>query len=267
MTNLNMKKAHLLKFRRALRDAKAEGSWVDPTTGEALSVFEAEDGFRGTYREVMVHEAKLVRLKTKQEEEEKALLRSQSSLAGDGEDGAGLGELPPNQRQDFAVYEVEEDGFRGSLDECLAHEDLLIKLKNPHLRASRKGEEEDTVEEETRDRSPTSAADGVGSAENQRWKAPEKSAATLLRENFFVRARRDAAEFGETTGETLGKKAFVSYLKYLNTVDTSSSARYNKPSDADLEACFELADDDHSGDINVEEVSLMSAINIIILYV
>jgi hypothetical protein len=242
MKQLGMKKAHLLKFRRALRDAKAEGVWVDLETGQDLSVFEAEDGFRGTYREVLAHEAKLVRLRPKPVAQ---------APADDGLQEALAAELPPDQRDDFVIYEVEGDGYRGSLDECLAHEDMLAKLANPALRASRKDEAPINSFEDAEDSKEAEEPEVEG------WSPAAKSSATALREEFARRARRDAVERGEGSGTSLGKAAFISFLKYLLATDASSEfSLANKPSDADLECCFSLADDDKSGDVNVEEVEL-----------
>jgi hypothetical protein len=85
---VGMKKAHILKFRRALKDAD-----IMPQIA-TFSVYEAVDGFRGTYEDVLAHEQKL-------------------GLLDNG--------------KKYKLYEAP-DGFRGSYEEVLAHETMLAKL-------------------------------------------------------------------------------------------------------------------------------------------
>ena len=97
-TTIEMKKAHLLKFRRALSDAEnsASGQLEESAMREHMEngvtimedIYEA-DGFRGTYEEVLEHE---------------------KALKG-GHKGTGIHEL----------FEAP-DGFRGTYEEVLEHE-------------------------------------------------------------------------------------------------------------------------------------------------
>jgi len=99
-----MKAAHVAKFRRALRHAKASAHFaVGPSGGEGAkgattSVFEAIDGFRGTHDECERHEEKL-------------LQATEAAAEADAKVIMHLYEAP--------------DGFKGSYEDVVAHEKKL----------------------------------------------------------------------------------------------------------------------------------------------
>ena len=97
-TSIGMKKAQVLKFRRALTDAGLSNPEL-PVAGATYSIYEAEDGFRGSYQEVVDHEKKL----------EEAKAKNMSQDAG------------PNSR---VLYEMPS-GFKGTWDEVHAREEEL----------------------------------------------------------------------------------------------------------------------------------------------
>jgi hypothetical protein len=124
-----MKTAHVIKFRRALLHAKAEPHFGPPPGaaaaesggGGTLSVFEAVDGWRGTFAACEAHEDKLLHLA--------------HALAAHGAD-------EQHDRVLVRLYEAP-DGFRGTYDEVLAHEEKLGMVT---------GNEKDTGKVETNDR-------------------------------------------------------------------------------------------------------------------
>ena len=95
---VGMKKAHLIKFRRGL-SALAAASPADEADDEKFDLYEAADGFRGTYEQVLAHERSM-----------------------------------PEQR--FELYQAP-DGFLGSYDDVVAHE-KAVGLDDASLRATLK---------------------------------------------------------------------------------------------------------------------------------
>ena len=96
-----MKAAHVVKFRRALRDPKASAHFIEGNGeegGGSASVFEAIDGFRGTHEECVRHEAKLQ-------------AATEAAAAEDDKVVMHLYEAP--------------DGFRGTYEDVVAHERKL----------------------------------------------------------------------------------------------------------------------------------------------
>jgi hypothetical protein len=123
---VGMKKAHILKFRRALKDAD-----IVPEVA-TYSVYEAADGFRGTYEDVLAHEQKLGLLDNGKKYK---LYEAPDGFRGTYEEVlahetmlAKLNEKPEDKR--YKLYEAP-DGFRGSYEDVLAHERRILGNDDP----------------------------------------------------------------------------------------------------------------------------------------
>jgi hypothetical protein len=113
LVKIGMKPAHIVKFRRAC------------TIGLKMDLYEASDGFRGTFDEVKAHEQNLADAK----HGTMSVYEASDGFRGNYEEVVAHEQKIKDTVATVSLYEAD-DGFRGTLEEVMAHEQNLADAKH-----------------------------------------------------------------------------------------------------------------------------------------